>query len=133
MKTIDPYPKQKAIFFLIGLVGLIGTLFLILNLIFKWDLNNFSFGIYPIFLVQAYQYWELKKNTIAFSKEQISWKLAYMEDRKSIELNGEKVQVSSDWKGISLRKGQDLIEISLDTVWEGDRKRVFEELTTYYS
>lgn len=132
MKRLNIYSAQKVIFLVIGLVGIAGTLALIGKLIFKWDIDLFSVGIYPIFLFNFYQYLQAKKKFFSFSNSEITWQFMGMKTSKKLVFTTNQPSFTLDWKGLKVTDGEQSHEISLDGLWKRDRKKIITELQAFY-
>lgn len=116
MKTINPYKRFLLINLIFGIIGVLGTLALVGNLVFDWQLGHFSFSVYPIFLIHFYQYFQIKKKYIRFSDKKIEWNFITNVTPKSINFSENSIEISSNWKGVSVKNGEQEYEISLDGI-----------------
>ena len=122
MNKVPLYAIRKKLTIFLGVIGLIGTIFIITDLFgFRSEL---SIGIFIVLLINFYQYYILKKQFFHIDKKFIEWKFPDLTAPKRIEIQSEHPEFNFNWKGISIKDGEQIHEISLDGLWKKDRNKI---------
>ncbi len=132
MKTIKIYKTRKKLLVIILIIwAILLVLYLITEgwsdpnwfLLFSWACNLFAvLGIY----ITSY-----KNTKIELFKDKIIYRLARQKKDELIPVFEETV-FSKDWKGIYIKKDNDLNMISLNGINFKDGERIFKELKDFY-
>lgn len=122
MIKVPLYSTRKIITLVLGSIGVIGIIFNLLNL-FGLQ-TEWSAAIFPVLLINFYQYFIFKKQFFHVSKDFIEWKFPDLKTPKKVDLTSNTPEINYTWKGITIKDGEALHEISLDGLWKKDRKKI---------
>jgi len=126
MIKVPLYANRKIITLVLGSIGVIGIILSVTN-IFGFR-AEWSAGVYPVLLLNFYQYFVFKKQFFHIDNESIEWKFPDFKKPKRIEIKSDTPEISFNWKGINIKDGTEFYEISLDGLWKKDRKKTQAEM-----
>ena len=131
MTKVHLYVIRKKLTLILGSVGLLGII-IVTNDSFGLR-SEFSIGIFVVLLINFYQYFIFKKQFFHIDKNFIEWKFPDLTAPKRIEIKSDEPQFNFNWKGISIKDGEELKEISLDGLWKKDRKKIQSEIERVFN
>ena len=122
MIKVPLYSIRKKITLILGSIGLAGIILSLANIYgFR---SEFSAGIFPVLLINFYQYYIFKRQFFHIDKNFIEWKFPDIAEPKRIEIQSEQPEFGFSWKGLSINDDGQLHEISLDGLWKKDRRKI---------